>query len=120
MSHSIQPQGAAAAESARSPASLQRDAMRSVLESPLHNVMNRLATQGEFDVSALQQQLRRVCADAKRQGVRAEQVLIAVKEIWAKLPDARERARDADGIPVWNRIVALTLDEYFESSNPNI
>jgi hypothetical protein len=76
-------------------------------------------TSGDIDVSALREQLRLVCVEAKRQGLHAEQVLIAVKEIWASLSMPRDATRDSKGNPVWSRIVALTLDEYYESPNPN-
>ena len=106
-------------EASREPRRLRSNAIRAALEPPIQNIWNRLAAQGELDVSALRQQLRNVCAEAKHQGVRVEQVLIAAKEIWTTLPAMRDRARDTAGESVWDRIVALTLDEYFEPSNPN-
>jgi len=77
----------------RSQPGLRKNDLRALLEMPLLTAVSRLATEGDFDQSALREELRAVCAEAKRSGVRAEQVLIAVKEIWAVLPVAREIAK---------------------------
>jgi hypothetical protein len=99
----------------RSQSSLQGNYLRALLELPLLKAVSRLATEGDFDQSALREELRAVCAEAKRSGVRAEQVLIAVKEIWAALPVAREIARNEKGKPFINAVVTMTLEEYYES-----
>jgi len=75
----------------RSQSSLEGNYLRALLELPLLTAVSRLATEGDFDQSALREELRAVCAEAKHSGVRAEQMLIAVKEIWAVLPVAAER-----------------------------
>lgn len=97
---------------------LQRNDLRALLEMPLLTAVSRLAAEGDFDQSALRDELRAVCSEAKRSGVRAEQVLIAVKEIWSVLPVARDIARDAKGKPFINSVVTMTLDEYYESPAP--
>jgi hypothetical protein len=112
--------GVSSAELERSAVYPEREAWRSVLAQPIRNVVSHLMTRGEFDASQLREQLRTVCADAKRRGVPAEQVLIAVKEIWAELPGIRKDSSGFHCAPAWGRIVALTLDEYFEPHNPSI
>jgi hypothetical protein len=102
----------------RSQPGLRKNDLRALLEMPLLTAVSRLATEGDFDQSALREELRAVCAEAKRSGVRAEQVLIAVKEIWAVLPVARDVASDAMGKPFINAVVTMTLDEYYESPHP--
>jgi hypothetical protein len=96
-----------------------RNALRSLLELPLLTAMQRLASEGDFDQSALREELQTVCAVAKRNGVRAEQVLIAVKEIWAELPAARDVARTANGKPFMTQVVTMALDEYYSSREPS-
>jgi hypothetical protein len=75
----------------RSQPSLEGNYLRALLEMPLLAAVSRLATEGDFDQSTLREELRDVCAEAKHSGVHAEQMLIAVKEIWAALPVAAER-----------------------------
>jgi hypothetical protein len=75
----------------RSQSSLEGNYLRALLELPLLTAVSRLASEGDFDQSALREELRAVCAEAKHSGVLAEQMLIAVKEIWAVLPVAAER-----------------------------
>jgi hypothetical protein len=96
----------------------QRNALRALLELPLLTAVQRLASEGDFDQSALREELQAVCAVAKRNGVRAEQVLIAVKEIWSELPVERDAARTPSGKPLMNKVVTMTLDEYYASRDP--
>ena len=96
-----------------SPLLAERDALRALLERPLLTVASRLAFEGEFDRLTLRDELRAVCAAAKLRGVQAEQVLIAVKEIWAALPTARESAQNTSGNPILSQVVTMTLDEYY-------
>jgi hypothetical protein len=95
----------------------QRNALRALLELPLLTAVRRLANDGDFDRSALRDDLQQVCAAAKLAGVRAEQVLIAVKEIWAGLPVARDLERSPIAKPFISQVVTMTLDEYYETPN---
>ncbi len=95
----------------------QRNTLRALLELPLLTAASRLANGGDFDRSALREELHRVCAVAKGSGVRAEQIVIAVKEIWASLPEARVVARTAHDKPFLSHVVSVTLDEYFGDCN---
>jgi hypothetical protein len=96
----------------------QRAAIRELLELPLRTAVWRLANEGTFDQSTLRDELRAVCEDARQRGLRAEQLLIAVKEIWAKEPMARDIARNAGGTPFLTQIVTMALDAYYAISHP--
>ena len=100
-----------------SPATEQRDSLRALLERPLLTAASRLALQGELDRATLREELRAVCAAAKLRGVKAEQVLIAVKEIWGSLPETQIDSRYARGNPILSQVVTMTLDEYYSVSN---
>jgi hypothetical protein len=63
--------------------------------------------------STLRSELRAVCAQAKRMDLRAEQLVIVIKDVWNSIPAARSHSRPADAQPLLNRVVTLTLDEYF-------
>lgn len=96
----------------------QRTAIRELLELPLRTAVWRLANEGTYDQSALRDELRAVCEDARQRGLRAEQLLIAVKEIWANEPIARDIARNAGGTPFLTQVVTMALDAYYAISNP--
>jgi hypothetical protein len=97
----------------------QRAAIRDLLEVPLRTAVWRLANEGTFDQSTLREELRAVCEDARQRGLRAEQLLIAVKEIWANEPIARDIARNAGGTPFLTQIVTMALDAYYVISHPD-
>ena len=92
----------------------QRAALRELLELPLRTAVRRLATEGTFDQSTLREELRAICEDARQRGLRAEQLLIAVKEIWANEPIARDIARNAGGTPFLTQVVTMALDAYYQ------
>ena len=58
---------------------------------------------------------RAISEDAHRRGVRAEQMLIALKETWAVLGEVREPAGTAERRRLLSRLVTLAIDEYYES-----
>ena len=91
----------------------QRAAIRELLELPLRTAVWRLANEGTFDQAALRNELRSVCEETRQRGLRAEQLLIAVKEIWANEPIARDIARNAGGTPFLTQVVTMALDAYY-------
>lgn len=97
----------------------QRAAIRELLELPMRTAVWRLANEGTFDRSTLQDELRTVCEDARQRGLRAEQLLIAVKEIWFNEPIARDIARHAGGTPFLTQVVTMALDAYYAISLPS-
>lgn len=93
------------------------DALHVLLEVSLEQAARRRQIEGAFDASALREVLREVCAAAKLRGVRAEHVLIAVKEIWSSLPEARDPSRESVDRPALNQLVNITLDEYYRAGS---
>ena len=58
--------------------------------------------------------LEAVSEDAKAHGVRAEHLLITVKEIWNSAPGATSRiSRDSFGTTAMDRFVSTLLDVYY-------
>lgn len=111
-----------------SPSSLRRDELASrcipandalhvLLEVSLARAARRRQSEGAFDGSALREVLKEVCAAAKLRGMHAEQVIIAVKEIWSSLPEARDPTRESIDKPALNQLVNMTLDEYYRASS---
>jgi hypothetical protein len=61
----------------------------------------------------LRRHLRELCAEAIRCGIRSEQVLIALKEMWAMLPASPMRGNPALDADVRRALVAGVLDAYY-------
>ena len=54
-----------------------------------------------------------LCADARRNNVRAEQLVIAIKQGWSSLHQERPRPRAAGPDELLNEVVSLCIDEYY-------
>lgn len=62
--------------------------------------------------SGLRESMRRVCALAHARDIRAEQLLVMIKEAWFKLPEPDRILRDHSG-DVLARVITLCIDEYY-------
>lgn len=58
--------------------------------------------------------LRELCDDARRNQVRVEQLVIAIKQGWISLHSEHPRARSAGPDGLLNQIITLCIDEYYE------
>lgn len=58
--------------------------------------------------------LRDLCDDARRNQVRVEQLVIAIKQGWISLHSERPRARSAGPDGLLNQIITMCIDEYYE------
>jgi hypothetical protein len=59
--------------------------------------------------------MRLLAADARRKSLRAEQVLVALKEIWGELPEVRGAARHGKHEQLLPRVIAMCIDQYYGS-----
>jgi hypothetical protein len=57
--------------------------------------------------------LRNLCDDARRNHVRVEQLVIAIKQGWSLLHSERPRARSAGPDELLNQLITLCIDEYY-------
>lgn len=60
-----------------------------------------------------QEAMRDLCHDAHRRHLQAEQLLIAVKDAWRALPEARLDARRAAPHASLDRFISLCIAEYY-------
>jgi hypothetical protein len=58
--------------------------------------------------------LRELCDDARRNQVRVEQLVIAIKQGWISLHSEHPRARSAGPDGLLNQIITMCIDEYYE------
>lgn len=63
--------------------------------------------------SSLRTSLRDACGRARRDGVRAEQVIVSLKKAWREVPE-RLRVPQHDADQVLARVVTACINEYYE------
>lgn len=63
--------------------------------------------------------LRDLCDDARRNHVRVEQLVIAIKQGWISLHSDNPRARSAGPDGLLNQVITLCIDEYYERAENN-
>jgi hypothetical protein len=66
--------------------------------------------------SRLRPALGQVCADARRSGLRAEQLLVLIKEVWSALPAGLSRVHSVHGDERLNYVISVCVDEYYGST----
>jgi hypothetical protein len=57
--------------------------------------------------------LRTVCLEAKRQGLRVEHLIVAFKDAWRTLPEARLLPQGTQGPEFLNRVITLCIAEFY-------
>ena len=63
----------------------------------------------------LNHELRELCREAQRQGVRAEELILLFKKVWATRPELRVMSREETG-RVFDELVTLCLDTYYDGA----
>ena len=91
----------------------QYTVLRLQIESAVMTEIHLHESQRALADSTLRSELRAVCAQAKRTDMRAEQLVIVIKDVWNSIPAARSHARPADAQSLLNRVVTLALDEFY-------
>jgi hypothetical protein len=72
----------------------------------------RGAARGDASSGEIQTSIESVCADAREQGIAAEQLLIILKERWRELPEAQRLLRRvADEMRA--RLITTCIDAYY-------
>ena len=66
----------------------------------------------EADHAAIQPALARIAAEARRERVQAEQLLVLLKDVWYGLPGMRETSADKQA-QMLQRLVTLCIREYY-------
>lgn len=92
-----------------------RPVVRDDLAESLLPALRSLHTQATTDLSSLSEKLRVVCRDAQRRGMRAEHVVILVKDLWAQISDGPTRPARLEHDDQLRAVVTRTIDEYYNS-----
>ena len=56
--------------------------------------------------------IRELCASARRQGLRAEELIVLFKKTWAERPELRAMSREETG-RLFDAVVTMCVDEYY-------
>ena len=59
--------------------------------------------------------LRMVCREAKRQDMRVEYLIIAFKDAWRALPEARTLPQGSQGSEFLHRVITLCIAEFYSA-----
>jgi len=73
----------------------------------------RIRGGGSVDVATLHRSARLLCADAHAAGLRAEQLVVALKRAWSVLPDARSDQHMRSGLELLDRAITLCIAEFY-------
>ena len=65
------------------------------------------------DGQDLEAVLRELCAAARRDGTRAEELVILFKKVWSDRPELRGRTRE-ETARLFDRVVTMCIKEYYE------
>jgi hypothetical protein len=57
--------------------------------------------------------LRQVCTDARRSGLRAEQLLVLIKDVWSGIPAGISRVKSMHGDERLNYVISTCVDEFY-------
>jgi len=71
------------------------------------------ALQGEDAGDALRDALRAMAHEARDRGLRAEQILVILKELWGALPPVRSAPGRGEQGTLLQRAVTLCINEYY-------
>jgi hypothetical protein len=77
-------------------------------DSQLHNADASASAHRELRAA-----LRQVCTEARRSGLRAEQLLVMIKEVWSGIPAGISRATSMHGDERLNYVISTCVDEYY-------
>lgn len=62
--------------------------------------------------SDLQSAMRELCAAARHQGMRAEELIVLFKKTWLARPELRSMSREETG-RLFDSVVTMCVDEYY-------
>jgi hypothetical protein len=88
-------------------------ALRTVVQLTLRTDLRRVLAGCPIEQSGLRENLRTIGAHARRHQLRAEQLLVLIKEVCTALPEARELLAKPNHSETLNRLISMAVDEYY-------
>ncbi|MEP7065222.1 MAG: hypothetical protein ABI889_04245 [Gemmatimonadota bacterium] len=87
--------------------------LRASLEMVFRDVQLQTADAPASAHRELRESLRQVCMDARHSGVRAEQLLVLIKDVWSGIPAGISRSTAMHGDERLNFVISTCVDEYY-------
>jgi len=87
--------------------------LRSSLQTAFRDARLQYADGPPLESPALRAALRQVCTDARRAGLRAEELLVMIKDVWSGLPAGVTRLPSVHGDERLNYVISTCVDEYY-------
>jgi len=87
--------------------------LRSRLEMAFRDVRAQSADAAPEQRRELRGSLREICAEARRAGLRAEQLLVLIKDVWSAMPAGISRVQSVHGDDRLNYVISTCVDEYY-------
>lgn len=63
----------------------------------------------------LQQAMRALCAEARQQGMRAEELIVLFKKTWAERPELQSLSREETG-RLFDAMVSMCVEEFYSGA----
>ena len=79
--------------------------LRSRLETAFRDVRAQSADAAPEQRRELRASLREICAEARRAGLRAEQLLVLIKDVWSAMPAGISRVQSVHGDERLNEVI---------------
>jgi hypothetical protein len=89
--------------------------LRTSLEMVFQDAHLQVADASASAHRELRSALRQICTDARHSGLRAEQLLVLIKDVWSGIPAGISRVRSMHGDERLNYVISTCVDEYYLS-----
>ena len=90
--------------------------LRSRLELAFRDVRAQNADAAPEQRRELRGSLREICVEARRAGLRAEQLLVLIKDVWSAMPAGIARVQSVHGDDRLNYVISMCVDEYYAAT----
>jgi hypothetical protein len=94
--------------------------LRTVIQLTLRTDLRRVLAGCPLDQSGLRENMRSIGAHARRHRLRAEQLLILIKEVCAALPEARQLQATPAGAETLAQVITMAVEEYYGNPRPTV
>ena len=87
------------------------------IEVAMRKEIGRIRGTAADDCSTFRADVSALFTEAKRNGIRAESLVIAMKSAWRSIPDTRSFARPVAMDSLLGEMVTMALDEFYDPSS---
>jgi len=87
--------------------------LRTSLEMVFQNAQLQNADASASSHRELRAALHQVCTEARHSGLRVEQLLVLIKDVWSGIPAGISRVKSMHGDERLNYVISTCVDEYY-------